>query len=164
MKKKQKQRIILITIVGIILGGIIGYNYYIDQVKIKGGIFSNQIETIQNELNQLQTQFSSAIIQYQEGSITQEEFEAIADEHIEDMQKLIQRYDELQPPQPFMTSVELFKLSAESQLERDRQEILLIQTGDESYSIRADELTQEAFQYELAALADFKAAQAGKNP
>jgi len=139
-------------------------NYYIDQVKIKGGIFSNQIERVQDELRQLQTQFSSVIIQYEEGSITQEEFQSIADEHIDQMQKLIQRYDELQPPEPFITSVELFKLSAESQLERDRQEILWIQTGDESYSIRADELTQESFQYELAALADFKAAQIGNSP
>ena len=85
MKKKQKQRIVLVIVVGIILGSIIGYNYYIDQVKIKGGIFSNQIERIQDELRQLQTQFSSAIMQYKEGSIAQEEFQSIADEHIDEM-------------------------------------------------------------------------------
>ena len=84
--------------------------------------------------------------------------------HFEGMEELIQRYDKLSPPEPFESSVDLFKLSAQSQLGRDRQIALWIQTGDESYNIRADELHQESFAYELAALADFKSAQSGTGP
>ena len=37
------------------------------------------------------------------------------------MEKIILRYDNLQIPQTFVSSVELFKLSSETQLESDKQ-------------------------------------------
>ena len=154
----------LITVLSIIIGVIVGYNYYIDQVKIKGGIFSNEIEILQEDLTQLQIKYSSNVNIYQENEMTKEEFLIIADKHFEDMQEILDRYDDLQPPEPFKPSVELFKLSSESQLERDRQIALWIETGDDAYNIRADELHQESFSYELAALADFKSVQLGSNP
>ena len=154
----------LITVLSVIIGVIVGYNYYIDQVKIKGGIFSNEIEILQEDLTQLQIKYSSNVNIYQENDMTKEEFQIVADEHFEDMQAILDRYDRLLPPEPFKPSVELFKLSTESQLERDKQIALWIETGDEAYNIRADELHQESFSYELAALADFKSVQLGSNP
>lgn len=154
----------LVGVVVVLVGGIIGFNYYIDQVKIKGGIFSNQIEQIQEDLTNLQIDFETNVNIYEENDITKEEFLEFSEKHFTKMEELIQRYDELNPPDPFAASVDLFKLSAESQLQRDKQIALWIETGDESYSIRADELHQESFQYELAALADFKEAQLGSNP
>ena len=154
----------LVGVVIALVGGIIGFNYYIDQVKIKGGIFSNQIEQIQEDLTNLQIDFETNLNIYEENDITKEEFLELSEKHFTKMEELIQRYDELNPPNPFAASVDLFKLSAESQLQRDKQIALWIETGDESYSIRADELHQESFQYELAALADFKEAQLGSSP
>ena len=154
----------LIGIVIALVGGVIGFNYYIDQVKIKGGIFSNQIEQIQEDLTKLQIDFETNVNIYEENDITKDEFLELAENHFTKMEELIQRYDELEPPEPFTTSVDLFKLSAESQLQRDKQITLWIETGDEAHSIRADDLHQESFQYELAALADFKEAQLGNNP
>ena len=154
----------LVGVVVALVGGIIGFNYYIDQVKIKGGIFSNQIEQIQEDLTNLQIDFETNVNIYEENDITKEEFLEFSEKHFTKMEELIQRYDELNPPDPFAASVDLFKLSAESQLQRDKQIALWIETGDESYSIRADELHQESFQYELAALADFKEAQLGSSP
>ncbi|MDX1533222.1 MAG: hypothetical protein R3230_03345, partial [Nitrosopumilaceae archaeon] len=145
MKKKQKQRILLIGVVVALVGGIIGFNYYIDQVKIKGGIFSNQIEQIQEDLTNLQIDFETNVNIYEENDITKKEFLELSEKHFTKMEELIQRYDELNPPDPFAASVDLFKLSAESQLQRDKQIALWIETGDESYSIRADELHQESF-------------------
>jgi len=77
------------------------------------------------------------------------------------MEKIIPRYDKLIPPEPYVTSVELFKLSTESQIESDREFIKWIETGDDSHMIRSESLIQEALQYELAALADYKDAQRG---
>lgn len=154
----------MIAIVSVIIGIVVGYNYYIDQVKIKGGIFGNEIKIIQDDLTALQKKYSSDVKIYQEDGATLEEFTSAAEMHFEGMEELIQRYDKLSPPEPFESSVDLFKLSAQSQLGRDRQIALWIQTGDESYNIRADELHQESFAYELAALADFKSAQSGTGP
>lgn len=141
-----------------IITGIIIYNYSIDQVKIKGQAFGNQIENIQDDLVRLQTEFSSAVTMFHEGDMTEQEFLEYSKQHVSDMNELINRYDDLAPPGPFESSVELFKLSAQSQLERDRHIILWLETGDESFNIRADQLHQESFSYELAALSDFKAA------
>ena len=80
------------------------------------------------------------------------------------MQNLVNRYDDLAPPKPYESATDLFKLSTISQLERDRQEVLFITTGDSSYEVRANDLTQESFEYELAALADYKMAQTGQKP
>ena len=154
----------LITILSVIIGIIVGYNYYIDQVKIKGGIFSNEIEILQEDLTQLQIKYSSNVNIFKENEMTKNEFQVVADKHFENMQEIIDRYDDLDPPEPFKPSVDLFRLSAESQFERDKQIALWIETGDESYNIRADELHQESFSYELAALADFKSVQLGSNP
>lgn len=164
MKKKQKQRIALVSIITIILASVIGYNYYIDQIKIKGGIFSTQIEQIQNDVKQLLRDYESKIISMEEGDLTKEEFLKYSEQHFTKMEELILRYDDLDTPAPFISSVEFLKLSTESQLEGDRQIALWIETGEKEYDIRATELYQESATFELTGLGKFKEAQLGKSP
>ena len=164
MKKKQKQRIILIAVVSVLVGGVVGYNYYIDQIKIKGGIFSTQIEQIQGDVKQLLINYESKINSIEEGDITKEEFLEYSKKHFAEMEELILRYDQLDTPAPFISSVEFLKLSTESQLEGDRQIALWIETGEEEYDIRATELYQESATYELAGLGKFKEVQLGTSP
>ena len=164
LKKKQKRRILLAVAVGVILGGIIMYNYTVEQIRIKGGIFGDAITSIQDDLVMLQTEYSVNTGMLQDGEIRLGEFQEAAELHFAEMERLIQRYEELDPPEPFRSSVEFFKLSSIAQLERDRQIALWLETGDESYNIRADRLHQESFAYELAALSDFKAAQSSGSP
>ena len=80
------------------------------------------------------------------------------------MEELISRYDALDPPDVFSSSVELFKLSTQSQLESDKEIIRWIQSGDMDAKIRSDSLMEESFGYEMEALAKFNAAKAGINP
>ena len=98
------------------------------------------------------------------GEYTSKEFSAHAENHFSIMQDLVDRYEDLKPPEPYESATNLFKLSTISQLDRDRQGVLFITTGDSSYEIRAKDLHQESFEYELAALADYKEAQIGKEP
>jgi len=55
-------------------------------------------------------------------------------------------------------------LSAETQLESDRYMIEWVRTGEDTAHIRSDSLLQQAFDYEMAALAKFKLAQGQTNP
>ena len=64
------------------------------------------------------------------------------------LKKIISRYDNLTPPELFKSSVELFKISSETQLESDVEFIKWITTGDESAKIRSDTQIQEAYEYE----------------
>jgi len=164
LKKKQKQNIALAVIALVIIMGIVAYNYYIDQIKIKGLNFGNKILQIQNDLKKMQDDYESKIIQWTEGDLSKEELLEYSQIYISGLEGLITRYDTLTPPEPFIASVELFKLSTETQLESYREYIKWIETQESSFKIRSNLLLQESFEYELAALAKFKNAQLGITP
>lgn len=164
MKKRLKQNIAIAVIAAIIISVVIAYNYYADQNKVKGFNFGNELQQIQDELKKLQNEFDSKMIQLEEGDLTKDEFLEYSKNHVSELEKIVPKYSELMPPEPFTTSVELFRLSTESQLESDKEFIKWIETGDEMHKIRSDSLIQEAFQYELAALAEYKAVQQGTKP
>ena len=164
MKKNKIQNIAIASLAAIIVGGIIGYNYYIDQINVKGFNFGNELQKIQDDVTKLQNDFSSKIIQWEEGDLTKEEFLEYSSNHVSEMKKIIPKYGQLVPPEPYVSSVELFKLSTESQIESDMEYIKWIETGDDSHMILSESLIQEALQYELAALADYKDTQRGLKP
>lgn len=150
-------------IAGVVVG-IIAYNYNIDQIKAKGFTFGNELQKIQDDVTKLQNEFSSKIVQWEEGDLSKEDLLEFSENHVLEMEKIIPRYSKLVPPEPYVSSVELFRLSTEAQIESDKEYIKWIATGDETYMVRSDSLIQEALQYELAALADYKEAQLGLKP
>ena len=161
MKKSKKQNIIIASVAIIIIGAIAGYNYSVDQTKQKGLRFGNELQQIQEEIKQLQTEFNSKVIQWKEGDLSQQELSEYSKTHVEKLQNVISKYDGLIPPKQFAPSVELFKLSTQTQLDSDKEFIEWIKTNDESHKIRSDSLIQESFEYEMAALGEFNAAKAG---
>ena len=161
MKKSKKQNIIIVTIAVIIIGAIAGYNYSVEQTKQKGLRFGNELQQIQEEVKQLQTEFNSKIIQWEEGDLSQQELSEYSKNHIEKLQKVILKYDDLIPPKQFAPSVELFKLSTQAQLDSDKEFIEWVKTSDDSHNIRSDSLLQESFEYEMMALGEFNAAKSG---
>ena len=159
MKKNKKQNIAIVVIAAVVIGGIVAYNYYIDQIKIKGFNFGNELREIQDGVKKLQNDYSSKIIQWEEGDLTKKELVEYSENHVSEMEKIIPRYDKLDPPELFVSSVDLFKLSTESQIQSNREFIKWLETGDKSHMIRSNYFIQESIQYELAALSDYKAAQ-----
>jgi len=161
LKKSKKQNIIIASVAIIIIGAIAGYNYSVDQTKQKGLRFGNELQQIQEEVKQLQTEFNSKVIQWKEGDLSQEELSEYSKTHVEKLQNVILKYDGLIPPKQFAPSVELFKLSTQTQLDSDKEFIEWIKTNDTSHKIRSDSLIQESFEYEMTALGEFNAAKAG---
>ena len=161
MKKSKKQNIIIVTIAIIIIGAIAGYNYSVEQTKQKGLKFGNELQQIQEEVKQLQTEFNSKITQWEEGDLNQQELAEYSKNHIEKLQNVVLKYDDLIPPKQFASSVELFKLSTQAQLDSDKEFIEWVKTSDDSHNIRSDSLLQESFEYEMMALGEFNAAKSG---
>ena len=164
MKKRKIQNIVLASIAIIIISGVVGYNYYIDQLKIKGVTCGSEIQQIQEELKKSQDEFFASEKMLKNNEVTKEEFLEVAEKHTVKMQELILRYDSLNPPKPFETSVDLLKLSTRTQLEAENLIINWAKTGNEDDLLRADAIFQEAFEYEIAGLAEFNAAKAGIKP
>lgn len=170
MKKKFKEKssrkgIFIAVTVGIIIIGIaIFYFYAIEQAKIRGFSFGNKLEQIQTDLKDMQTKYESDVRIWKEGGMTKQQILEISDNHLQDLEELIPRYDGLEPPQAFAPSVALFKLSTEKQLESDKMLKRWIETGDDASLVRSDSLLQESFEYEMAALSSYKTAKGQNQP
>ncbi len=161
MKKNKIQNIVIGLVAVGIIGSIIAYNYTIEQTKQKGLQFGNDLAQIQRDVADLQTKFYSEKIKWDEGDITKEELLEFYKEHVKEFEKTNERYDKLTPPELFQSSVDLFKISAETQLQSDKEYIRWIDTGDESAKIRSDTQIQEAYEYENLGLAEFQLAKKG---
>ena len=101
---------------------------------------------------------------WKEESVTKDQILEFGDIHVLRMENIIAKYTDLQMPDVFSGSVKLFKLSTETQLESDQHLIDWIKNDDQSEKIRADELLQASFEYEMAALALFEKAKSNPNP
>ena len=168
MKKKAKKSgfsIFSAIIVGlIIIGASIYYFYSAEQAQIRGFNFGNDLQAIQDELKGEQSDFYSKVSMWIEESVTKDQILEFADIHVLRMENIIAKYTDLQMPDVFSGSVKLFKLSTETQLESDQHLIDWIKNDDQSEKIRADELLQASFEYEMAALALFEKAKSNPNP
>ena len=148
----------------IIIGMSIFFVYSSEQAKTRGQAFGKAIEFLQEDLRKHTHMFDSKVSMFKRGDIGKDEFLESTKNHENDMKKIILRYDNLHIPKPFMPSMELFKLSAEAQLESDEYMIEWVRTGDDSAHARSDSLLQQAFEYEQAALYEFQLVQSKTNP
>jgi uncharacterized membrane-anchored protein YhcB (DUF1043 family) len=164
LKKNKKQNIIILGVAVSIIAGIIIYNYSAEQTRQKGFAFGNELEQIQTDVKDLQTQFYSKKAQWEEGTITQEELFQHYEKHVEKFEKMILQYDSLIPPESFQSAVNLLKLSSQTQLDSDLQYIEWMKTGDESYKVRSDSQYQEALEYEMSGLVEYYSAKTGIRP
>jgi hypothetical protein len=161
LKKKKIQNIIVAIIAILIIGSIVAYNYSVEQTKQKGLQFGIQLEQIQEEVQELQIKFYSEKTRWDEGDISKEELLQYYEKHLKEFRKIISSYNELTPPELFKSSVELLKISSETQLESDSQFIEWIKTGDELAKVRSDIQFQEALEYEMSGLVEFYSAKTG---
>ncbi len=162
MKKNKIQNITIAAIGIIIIVGIITYNYSSESTKQNGFQFGNELAQIQQDVAELQTEFYFKKTQWDEGYITKEELSAYYDEHLNKFETIISKYDNLSTPELFESSVELFKISSETQLKSDVEYIKWITTGDKLAKVRSDAQIQEAYEYENLGLVEFQLAKAGK--
>ena len=153
--KKSKSKFPIIIIGAVIIGIIVFYFYSADQAKIRGFAFGNEIQSLQQEIHDEQSRFISSIAKWEENTISDDEMIGIGEEHIKSFEKLLEKYDDLQPPDSFAKSVKLFKLSLEYQIDSHEHRLEWIKTGDELELIRFQELTQLSFEAEQAGLQSF---------
>ena len=148
----------------IIIGMSIFFVYSSEQAKMRGEAFGKALEFVQDDLRKLTHSFDSKVSMFKQGDISKGRFLEFADKHVREMGKIILRYDNLQIPQPFVSAIELFKLSAETQLESDKHMIEWVRTGDDTAHVRSDQLLHQSFQYEQAALYEFELQLRNANP
>lgn len=163
-KPKRKDNKVTYAAIGVgilVVAFAIFYYYSADQARNRGEYFGNSLKNIQDDLKQTQTEFYSKKKMLDENNITKEEFLKYTDTHVQNIESVLKRYDELSPPQSFAASLKLFKMSTQKQLESDKLLIEWIKTNDTSDKIRSDLILQESFENEIAALDSFNKAKSG---
>ncbi len=164
MKKEKRQNVVILVVVAVIITGIVSYNYSAEQTRQKGFTFGNELEKIQTDVKNLQSQFYSEKAQWEEGSITKDELFQYYEKHLVEFEEIISKYDNLVPPEAFESAVDLLKLSSRTQLDSDKQYIEWMRTGNESFKVRSDSQYQEALEYEMIGLVEYYSAKAGVQP
>ncbi len=119
------------------------------------------VYSVLNEEPHEQGRFISNIARWNEGAISDDEMIRIGNSHLNEFNKLLDKYDELQPPDVFSRSVKLLKLSLEYQIESHGHRLNWIKNGDDLEQVRSQELTQLSFEAEQAGLKSFNDAKAG---
>ena len=148
----------------IIIGMSIFFVYSSEQAKMRGEAFGKALEFVQDDLRKQTHSFDSKVSMFKQGDISKDEFLELSGLHTAEMITIIVRYDNLQIPQPFVSAVKLFKLSAETQLESDKYMLEWVSTGDITAHVRSDQLLHQSFQYEQAALYEFELQLRNANP
>jgi hypothetical protein len=161
LKKRRKENIIFGVIGIFLIIIVIGFFYSAEQTRNKGFAFGNNLQNIQDDLKKLKDDLRGEMRILEEGESTLDEFLEFSEKHVSKMEELVLRYDSLESPEAFKSSVELFKLSSQSQLESDKEMIIWISEEDDGAKIRSDSLIKDAFEYELAALEKYNAAKGG---
>lgn len=163
---KRKRRQLIAVVVGAVAVASLAswYSIYLEQTRIKGFTFGNELLQIQEELDEIQREFETHRVESEEGRISEEDLVERTREYVSNLEGILPRYDALDPPPTFISSVDLFNLSAKSQAESARELLLWLETGDASHKIRSDELFQESFEYELTALASYNEARGASSP
>ncbi|MGI0047129.1 MAG: hypothetical protein ACREBB_08085 [Nitrosotalea sp.] len=163
MKKKKpqalpnpKRNLQIAIIIGVaIVAVVIFVNYNLDQANLNGERFGNSLSLIQSDLDNETAAFDANLTMYEKGQISKEQMLNITDAHLTKMQNFLVRYDSLNPPESFAPSLQLFRLSTQTQLDSDNLLKEWMQTGDNSTRAKSDQLLQQSFQYEMNALQNF---------
>lgn len=118
--------------------------------------FTNKLAQIQQDLKNETQSFDAYLTQYKNGQISKDQMLTITDAHILAVQNILPRYDQLQVPESFAHSLQLFRLSTETQIESDKTLREWIVTGNDTTSSKSDQLLQQSFQYEMDALQSYQ--------
>lgn len=137
---------------------VILVNYYLDQTTISGQRFGDQLAQIQSDLKNETLSFDQHLTQYKNGQISKDQMLKITDDHILAVKNILPRYDDLKAPELFKPSLQLFKLSTQTQIESDETLREWIVTGNNATSAKSDQLLQQSFQYEMNALQSYETA------
>jgi len=140
---------------------VILVNYYLDQTALSGQRFGDQLAQIQSDLKNETQSFDQNLTQYKHGQISKDQMLKITDDHILAVKNILPRYEDLKAPELFKPSLELFKLSTQTQVQSDETLREWIVTGDNASSAKSDQLLQQSFQYEMSALQSYQNAKTG---
>lgn len=143
----------ILFIMGIIIVICISSLYiHNDELNVEKCItLHHELELLQNELNIIQSGFDKKIKTFQNNLVSKEKIIQYSNEYNKNLEILSNKYDDLEVPTNLLNSINLFKLSVDTQQQSNNLIIKWIQDNNQSNLRRSDYLLQNAYEYESGA-------------
>lgn len=144
----------ILFIMGIIIVICISSLYiHNDELNVEKCItLHHELELLQNELNIIQSRFDKKMKTFQNNLVSKEKITQYSNEYNKNLEILSNKYDDLEVPANLLNSINLFKLSVDTQQQSNNLIIKWIQDNNQSNLRRSYYLLQNSYEYESGAL------------
>ncbi len=160
-KDPKSQQFQVIVIGGAIIATVVGISFVLMTQATNNESYIKSIQTISDQSRASTQAYENSINEWYDGKITREEMLQITDNQLENLNALLTRLRDIEPPEKFQFAHELSILSLSHELQSDRHMRNYIETGNDDERDRSVEFFQKAFDYETQAFEEFS--RAGKS-
>lgn len=117
--------------------------------------YVNEVEDIWQQASILTKDYDSWLTKWKNGELDDAEMIDITNKNVNDMQLLIDRLENIEPPERLKDAHQFSISSLQYEKESNEHIIKYIETKDEQYLEKSQELFQNAFEYESKAFTEF---------
>ncbi len=159
MKRRKKDNKInvklFLGLVPAIIATVLLVNLIMSMQQGNDQDYINEVEDVWQQASILTKDYDSWLTKWKNGELNDAEMIDITNKNVDDMQLLINRLESIEPPERLKNAHQFSILSLQYEKESNEQLIRYIETEDEQYLEKSQELFQNAFEYEGKAFTEF---------
>lgn len=157
MKRKQKERILIFSGLGVI-GLVISVIVSLQLQNTKAQAFAESYGRLVTDSRALTQTYQSEIGKWKAKQYNDNTMISLTDQYLPKFQSLVDRAKELQPTEKYIKTRDFSILSFQSEMESYRHFRNFLSTGDRSEDSKSTQLLSDALRYETYAFAAFNSA------
>jgi|GEM_PF-629385 len=160
-KDPKSKQLWVIVIGGAIIAVVLGISFVLMTQATNNENYVKSIQIISDQSRAFTQTYENSISEWHDGEISSEEMLQITDNHLENLDGLLAKLRNMEPPEKFRLAHELSILSLSHELQSDKHMRNYIETGSDDEYDRSVEFLQKAYDYETQAFEEFN--RAGKS-
>ena len=157
-KDAKSNRFLVIIIGGAIIAATIGISFMLVTQATNSDNYVRTIQSISDQSRALTHTYENSFAKWRAGEIGTEEMLRVTDIQLENLEGLVTKLKNTEPPEKFRLAHELSILSLNQELQSDMHIRNYIETGNDDEYQRSEELLQKALDYETQAFEEFSRA------
>ncbi len=155
-KKDNKVNVkLFLGLVPAIIATVLLVNLIMSMQKGDEQEYVNEVEDVWQQASLLTKDYDSWLTKWKNGELNDAEMIDITNKNVNDMQLLINRLENIEPPERLKDAHQFSILSLQYEKESNENVLKYIETKDEQYLEKSQQLFQDAFEYEGKAFTEF---------
>ncbi|RMF31248.1 MAG: hypothetical protein D6752_02550 [Candidatus Nitrosothermus koennekii] len=161
-KKENKINVkLFLGLVPAIIATVLLVNLVLSMQRGNEQEYMKEVEDVWQQASMLTKEYDSWFTKWKNGELTDAEMIDITKKNIDDMNLLIDRLNNTEPPERLKDAHEFSILSLKYERDSNEEIIKYIETKDEQHLEKSQDLFQNAFEYEGKAFTEFSKAGVG---